>query len=62
MNTGPPRFAPFWTDLTCGANQVKVTTDTNPGVGVPKWTRVDYINVTDYGFAGHPQLRHADAG
>jgi hypothetical protein len=52
MNAGPPRFATFWCDLNCGANAVRVTTDTNPGVGVPKWSRVDYINVTDLGGAG----------
>ena len=52
MNSGPPRFAPFWCDLSCGANQVRITTDTNPGPGIPKWTRVDFMNVTDLGARG----------
>jgi hypothetical protein len=51
MNSGPPRFSAFWCDLYCGGNQVKVTTDTNPGPGLPKWSRVDYMSVTDLGFS-----------
>ena len=47
MNSGPPRFATFWIDLVCGTNQVRITTDTNPGPGLPKWTRVDFLNVSD---------------
>ena len=56
MNSGPPRFATFWCDLVCGANQVKITTDTNPGVGLPKWTRVDFMNVADAYFS--PAVTH----
>ena len=51
MNSGPPRFAAFWCDLKCGANQVKITTDTNPGAGLPNWTRDRLHGVPDSGFA-----------
>ena len=51
MNGGPPRVAAFWCDLNCGANQVKITTDTNPGPNLPNWTRIDFIGVPDVGFA-----------
>ena len=45
MNTGPPRIAPFWTDLTCPSQSVKTTLDTNPGPGVPGYMAIEYTNV-----------------
>jgi len=48
MIGGPPRVAPFWTDLLCGTNTVKTTLDTNPGgtgSGVPGYLNIEYTNV-----------------
>jgi hypothetical protein len=47
--SGPPRAAPFWCDLDCPANSVKVTVDTPQNGGtIPGFVRVDWITVNDY--------------
>jgi hypothetical protein len=43
-----PRIAGQWCDLTCAANGVRTTLDTNPGNGNPGYYKVDYINATDW--------------
>jgi len=48
MNSGPPRIAPFWTDLDCPSNAVKSTFDTNPGFGNPGFLKIEFTNVFDY--------------
>ena len=47
MNSGPPRIAPFWTDLNCPPNAVTTTFEVNPGAGLPGYLRIDFVNVTD---------------
>jgi hypothetical protein len=49
MNSGPPRIAPFWTDLDCGYQAVKTTLDTNPGNGLPGYMTIEFNNVIDFG-------------
>ena len=62
MNSGPPRFATFWCDLDCGANQVRITTDTNPGPGLREVDARRLHERHRRSISGHAQLRHADAG
>jgi hypothetical protein len=48
MNSGPPRLAPFWTDLDCPPNAVKSTFDVNPGNQLPGFLLIEYTNVFDF--------------
>jgi hypothetical protein len=50
FNAGPPRIAPFWTDLDCPANAVTVTIDPAVAPNAPGLVRVDYTNVHAYLF------------
>jgi hypothetical protein len=45
MNSGPPRLAPYWTDITCPPQSVKATVDASPGPGLPGYMRVEFTNV-----------------
>jgi hypothetical protein len=45
MDTLQPRIAPMWTDLNCPPNAVKATFDANPGVGLPGYLKIEYLNV-----------------
>jgi hypothetical protein len=55
MNSGPPRIAPFWTDLDCPYQTVKSTLDTNPGNGLPGYLKIEFTNVTG---AYNPTVLH----
>ena len=44
FDVGPPRVAPFWTDLRCPTNGVKTTFEANPGMGAPGYLKIEYIN------------------
>ena len=47
MNSGPPRVAPFWTDLEQSGGQVRYTIDASPPVGQPKSLKAEWIGVHD---------------
>ena len=63
MNSGPPRIAPFWTDLDCLSNGVKTTLDTNPGHGSPR-VHEDRVHERHQRLRsdGHPHVLDAHEG
>lgn len=47
LASGPPRLAPFWTDLNCPPNSIKVTVDSPQGA-IPGYVRVEWTDVQSW--------------
>jgi hypothetical protein len=62
FNDGPPRIAPFWTDLTQQNGQVRYTIDPNPPGSQAPFVQADWIGVVDWGtFNTHTFSAYVDA-
>jgi hypothetical protein len=62
FNGGPPRIAPFWTDLYQQTGQVRYTIDPNPPGSQAPFVQADWIGVFDWGTQNtHTFSAYADA-